>query len=222
MTEPAMTEPAVARPAHPSHPPDPAAAADGRTARALRTANAIVDACIALVEEGDVSPSAARVAERAGVSVRSVFQHFADLETLYGAVTARLVDRFAHLVSPVPVDLDLPTRIERFCAQRAALFEVVTPYRRAADVHVPRSPTIRAEVRRAHRYLRAEIETVFEPELAALDGPDRDRVRDALDLACSWAAWDHLRHRAGLDAAAAAAAVRLAVERILEPSRTGG
>jgi hypothetical protein len=40
---------------------------DGRSARALRTREAIVDACIGLVEEGELRPTAPRVAERAGV-----------------------------------------------------------------------------------------------------------------------------------------------------------
>ena len=56
---------------------------DGRTLRSLRTREAIVDATIGLLEDGDLRPTAPRVAERASVSVRSVFQHFDDLETLH-------------------------------------------------------------------------------------------------------------------------------------------
>ena len=58
-------------------------ALDGRAARALRTRNRVVDALLDLVDEGDLRPSAADVARRAGVSLRSVFQHFDDLETLF-------------------------------------------------------------------------------------------------------------------------------------------
>ena len=81
-------------------------AIDGRTARAVRTREAIVDACIALVDEGDVRPTALKVAERAGVSVRSVFQHFDDLEGLYAAIANRLVDRLGGV--KVVVDAELP------------------------------------------------------------------------------------------------------------------
>src|SRR5687768_11953208 len=79
---------------------------DGRTRRAQRTRAAIVDACIGLVEDGDLRPTAPRIAERAGVSVRSVFQHFVDLESLFAAVADRWVERLAVLV--VPVDPELP------------------------------------------------------------------------------------------------------------------
>jgi hypothetical protein len=55
---------------------------DGRFARSARTRLAIVDALRALNQAGDVRPTAARVAERAGVSLRTVWQHFDDLESL--------------------------------------------------------------------------------------------------------------------------------------------
>ena len=71
---------------------------DGRTARAMRTRDLIVDATIALVDEGELRPTAPRVAERAGVSVRSVFQHFADVEGLYAAVGDRVAERLQSLV----------------------------------------------------------------------------------------------------------------------------
>lgn len=119
-----------------------AATTDGRTLRSLRTREAIVDATIGLLETGDLRPTAPRVADQANVSVRSVFQHFDDLETLHAAVVERLVDRVAVLVVPVDAHLPLEVRIYRFVQQRAQLLEAVTPIRRAADVHGPFSAEI--------------------------------------------------------------------------------
>ena len=79
---------------------DSAAPVDGRAARAARTRDAIVEATVALVEAGDVRPTAPRIAGRAGVSVRSVFQHFDDLSALYTAVVCLVVERLAVLVVP--------------------------------------------------------------------------------------------------------------------------
>ena len=56
--------------------------ADGRIARSHRTRRAIVDAMRALHGEGDLRPSASRIAGRAGVSLRTVWQQFADMEAL--------------------------------------------------------------------------------------------------------------------------------------------
>jgi TetR/AcrR family transcriptional regulator of autoinduction and epiphytic fitness len=165
---------------------------DGRTLRSLRTREAIVDATIGLLEEGDLRPTAPRVADRAKVSVRSVFQHFDDLERLHAAVAERLVDRVAVLVLPVPADLPLEVRLDRFVHQRALLLEAVTPIRRAADVHGPFSTEITARLRDGQAFLREELVTTFEPELAAA-GPARSDVLDGLDAALSWATWEGLR-----------------------------
>src|SRR3546814_14449175 len=76
------------------------------------------DATISLIDEGDLRPTAPRVAERAGVSVRSVFQHFDDLESLHAAVAERLVERVAVLVVPIDPAGPLDDRLTRFVHQR--------------------------------------------------------------------------------------------------------
>jgi AcrR family transcriptional regulator len=57
--------------------------ADGRRERSRSSRSKIVAALLDLVGKGDVSPSAARVAEVAGVGLRSVFRHFEDMDALY-------------------------------------------------------------------------------------------------------------------------------------------
>ena len=187
---------------------------DGRTLRSLRTREAIVDATIGLLEEGDLRPTAPRVAERAKVSVRSVFQHFDDLETLHASVAERLVDRVAVLVLPVAPDLPLGERLDRFVHQRVLLLEVVTPIRRAADVHGPFSREITARLRDGQAFLRAELERTFEPELRAA-GTTRDEVLDSLDSVLSWATWEGLRNGLGRDQEAAERVVRRLAEKAL-------
>jgi len=168
-------------------------AIDGRTARALRTREAIVDASIALVDEGDLRPTALRVAERAGVSVRSVFQHFDDLEGLYAAIANRWVERLDGLRVAVDPELPLDDRITAFVQNRARMLEAVTPIRRAAAVHAPFSEELRRRLQIGHDLLRADIERVFADELARQEGDDRVRLLDALDTLLSWPSWENLR-----------------------------
>ncbi len=170
---------------------------DGRAARAARTRDAIVDASVALVEAGDLRPTAPRIAERAGVSVRSVFQHFDDLPTLYTAVVQRVVERLAVLVVPIDPAQPLDARIVTFVDHRAALLEAVTPFRRAAAVHGPFSSEIRDAVAEGTAFLRAEVEAAFGPELAAASADPRRELLDALAATTSWALWDALRSEAG-------------------------
>jgi AcrR family transcriptional regulator len=166
---------------------------DGRSARAVRTREAIVDACISLVEEGEMRPIAPRVAERAGVSVRSVFQHFADLPALHIAVTERIVERVAVLLHPLDPETPLDERLAAFIRQRVALLEVVTPFRRAAAVHGPFAPEIQRAVRLSTQYLNEEVARTFQPELARVPAAERREVLDGLTTVLSWSAWDTLR-----------------------------
>ena len=194
-------------------------ATDGRTLRSLRTREAIVDATIGLLEEGDLRPTAPRVAERARVSVRSVFQHFADLETLHAAVAERLVERVAVLLVPVAPEGPLDARLERFVHQRTQLLEAVTPIRRAAAVHGPFSSEITARLRDGQAFLRAELVHTFGPELDAA-GEAREDVLDALDAALSWATWDDLRSGVGRDQDVARRVVHRLATSILAAART--
>jgi AcrR family transcriptional regulator len=187
---------------------------DGRTLRSLRTREAIVDATIGLLEDGDLRPTAPRVAERANVSVRSVFQHFDDLETLHASVAERLVERVAVLVLPVSPDLPLAQRLDRFVHQRVLLLEVVTPIRRAADVHGPFSREITARLRDGQAFLRSELERTFEPELRAA-GSEREDVLDSLDSVLSWATWEGLRNGLCRDQESAERVVRRLAEKAL-------
>jgi AcrR family transcriptional regulator len=195
----------------------PRSTIDGRSARALRTREAIVDACIGLVEEGELRPTAPRVAERAGVSVRSVFQHFADLPALHIAVTERIVERLAVLLHPVDPRTPLDERLPAFVRHRAALLEAVTPFRRAANVHGPFAPEIQEAQRLATDYLRDEVARSFAPELARVPVRERQEVLDGLSTALSWSAWDALRTDAGCSVEHASAVMMRMASALVSP-----
>jgi len=199
--------------------PAPAVPVDGRTARAQRTRDAIVEACVMLVKAGDIRPTAPRIAEEAGVSVRSVFQHFDDLETLFAMVAERSVEGLADLVRPIDSGLPFEDRVDAFVLQRREMLEAVTPIRRAADVHAPFSPSIRARVQAGHEFFRAQLAAVFEPELARLAGDRRAQALDMLDVAASWSAWEMLRTLDGRSVPEAAGVVAALIRAVLGPQR---
>jgi len=57
--------------------------------RVARTRDAIVGSALALALAGEVAPIVRDIAKMAGVSARTVFQHFADTAELYVAVLTR-------------------------------------------------------------------------------------------------------------------------------------
>jgi len=171
-------------------------ALDGRAARALRTRNRVVDALLDLVDEGDLRPSAADVARRAGVSLRSVFQHFDDLETLFRVAGERHRQRFAHL-EPLP-DLpeELGPRVATYVAGRTDWMEAVSPMARAAALQAPFSPGIAARQAAARGRHRDTLAAAFAPELARAEDPER--LLNGLEVAAAWSTWEHLRTGTGL------------------------
>ncbi len=188
---------------------------DGRTARALRTRDAIVDACISLIDEGDLKPTVPRIADRAAVSVRSVFQHFEDIDGLFAAVGDRVVERLAAFVLHVDPATPIGERLPEIVRQRSLLLEVITPIRRATVINAWGSAAVHARLRVGYAFLRGEVERAFGPELAAADDPAD--LLDALVAALSWSTWDELRTFGSLDQNEARAVVERMVRSLVAP-----
>ncbi len=176
---------------------------DGRLARSERSRRAVVDALLDLLEEGDPRPAAARIAERAGVSLRSIYQHFESLEALLAAAADRHVERLAPLMRPVDVAAPLTDRLQVFAARRARLLEAMTPVRRASLREEPRSAEVAVRLERIRTLGRLEVEHVFAGELERLDETERREVAAGLAVAASWSTWEELRRHQGLPPARA-------------------
>ncbi|MET7418497.1 TetR/AcrR family transcriptional regulator [Dactylosporangium sp. NPDC005555] len=187
---------------------------DGRTLRAERTRRAIVDAHLALLEEGDLKPTAERIAERAGVSLRALWTNFKDMERLFAAAGARLMERQAAEHRPVPQDLPLPERIEAYCEQRARLLELIAPAARAARLREPFSAALRHNRTWYVTNAREELEKLFAGELDGT-GAAREDTLHALTVATTFASWSMLRDELHLDVPAATGVLRRAVTALL-------
>ncbi|HEY7136885.1 MAG TPA: TetR/AcrR family transcriptional regulator [Acidimicrobiia bacterium] len=192
---------------------------DGRVRRGERTREAIVDALLACYEDGTLRPSVTEVAARAGVSARSVHNHFEDVENLRAQVSQRQWERYAHLAEPAHVDGALAARVGAIVAQRAEFFDAVTPVRRAALLSVHDSPTIVRSLRRLDRVLRRQVETVFAPELRQPAGRD---LLDTIDALLSWDMWHRLREAQGCSTARAIRVLTASVTTLLERPEQGG
>ena len=177
--------------------------ADGRAARSHRTRRAIVDAMRALHAEGELRPTVPRIAERAGVSLRTVWQQFADREALLVEAVRRDREIQRSLVQRIDPAQPLAVRVEAFTSQRARVLEEMTPTWRAARVEQPFSEELQHDRRRRNAGSRAEVEQVFAPELAQLPGQRRDQLVDALHAVSLWSFWETLRTDLGLSPLAA-------------------
>jgi len=188
---------------------------DGRTIRGQRTQRAVVDAVLALVEEGNVRPTAEQVAARAGVSLRTVYQHFRDRESLFRTATEVQLERMAKFLRVLPDDGPFAARREAFLDQRVRLFEEMTPLRRAALLLEPFFDEARREITWARDTKRAEALRIFAIELGQVPGAERADVEAALGAATSWATWESLRTHQGLSVERARAALGRTITSLL-------
>jgi TetR/AcrR family transcriptional regulator of autoinduction and epiphytic fitness len=188
---------------------DRAAAVDGRHLRRQRSQDAVIEAILDLLSEGQAQPTAVLVSERSGVSMRSIFRLFDDMEALHRAAIARQSQRVTAMLVPLPSAGPLADRVAPIVENRAVIFEAIAPVRRLAVRLAPDSPPIRAELARASQLFRGQVAEVFAPELVG--AADAGSLLDALDVATSWETWERLRVGQGLDVRAAAAAVTLTV-----------
>jgi TetR/AcrR family transcriptional regulator of autoinduction and epiphytic fitness len=188
---------------------------DGRTVRAERTRLALVEALLGLLDEGQPKPTAAEIAARAGVSERSVFQHFPDREALLEAVAREQYTRVVPTLVPVDSSLPLEERIEQFTRQRARLYERIGGVRRAGVLIEHESSSVAGWLATARQAKAAEAERVFRRELDSVGPDEREPLRAALVMACSWAAWDSWRTHQRLSVARSRAALQAALRALL-------
>jgi TetR/AcrR family transcriptional regulator of autoinduction and epiphytic fitness len=153
-----------------------------------------------LLQEGHAHPTARHVAERAGVSLRLVFHHFEDMETLLEAAVAVQAERHWQKLEIVAPEADLQERVSATVSQRARLFEAVAPVRRAAGSAAGSSPTLARQLDSSRSMLRRRLRNTFSAELSMqINGSPcsaRDRL-DALEVAASFETWDQLRRQSG-------------------------
>ena len=173
-------------------------ARDGRLARGQRTRRSVAEALMELLRAGDSDPTAKAVALRAGVSLRLVFHHFADMDDLYQFVGALQLRRQWAEMPRLPARLALPTRIERTVAHRATLFEDVSPVRRALACRAASSPAVGRALAAADTLLFEDLKATFDPELAPLPSGARAEQVGAMDTCTSWEAWERLRTTSGM------------------------
>lgn len=171
---------------------------DGRAARGLRTRAAIVAANADLIGEGDLRPTGERIASRAGVSLRALWLHFAEMEALFEATAAEVLARQDRRFRPVDPDLALVARIEQFCRQRTNVLEAIAPFARASQVREPFSPALRDYHSRHVDRVVDEVGVLFAPELRRHGPPARAQVVAALTAATTWGSWAVLRDHLGL------------------------
>lgn len=188
---------------------------DGRNLRRDRNRHDIVDALLALYESGEFEVSAARIAKRANLSERSLFRYFADVDDLYRAAFDAQFERvktFTKISAFGSGSLD--QKVEHFVEQRLRLFGAIGNIGRASRALAHRNPLIQDLLHKSRLDLRQQTMRHFRAELADLPKADRVGSVAAIEVLCSFEAFDLMRRDQGLSASATKSALTVAISKI--------
>ncbi len=190
---------------------NPIESLDGRQSRTARSRRTICEACIDLIQAGVLQPSADEIAKRAGLSRRSIFNHFADLAELYDAVVEVGMQRCAPLLVEISDQASIGDRVAQLVKVRSEFLEATNLFTRSltaqALVGSSSDQAMRVSKDGLARH-HAEVERLFGHELQKLSAPEREEVLESMSAALAPLLWETLRHTRGHSTQAAGAVVQ--------------
>jgi AcrR family transcriptional regulator len=187
---------------------------DGRRLRRERNREAVIDALVQLFDEGSYQPTTDEIAERAGLSPRSLFRYFDDIDDLNRAAVERELARAQPLLE-VGISADAPTadKIDGIVEARLRMWEAVEPAARAARLNAFRRPVIAAQLADGRTFLRRQLRALFAAELAG----DRASLLGAIEVLTSFESYDLLRIDQRLSRAKTVSTLTSALRALLIP-----
>jgi TetR/AcrR family transcriptional regulator of autoinduction and epiphytic fitness len=191
---------------------------DGRRLRRALNREAVVDALLDLYSEGNLRPSTDEIAERAGISPRSLFRYFRDADDLAGEAVTRQLGRAMPLL-PLGVGADAPfdARVAALADQRLRLFSTVGQAAHVSRLRAPFQPRLAANLAEVRRFLRGQVRTLFATELTSMSVADADVALSGADVLASFESYQLLTGDQGLDLGEARTVLIAALGSLLAP-----
>jgi AcrR family transcriptional regulator len=193
---------------------------DGRRLRSERTKQLIIEAFLSLLRDNPQMPTAVQIAERAGYSVRSIFERFPDLNALRVAATDYSLAQALALAPPRGADGDRQTRLRaqvntraHTCERGIALWRVLLQF---ADQD--ETGQLKQRVARSRDTTVGRIELMYRPELSTLPEEERRQLLIALEALTDMESWARMREEHGLSFDEACEVWIHAIDRLLPPT----
>jgi len=162
---------------------------DGRRMRSRDSKRKIVAAMLELVREGHIAPTAEEVAQRANVGLRTVFRRFKDMENLYAEMAIAIGEQVSPITDAALGNHDWPVNFSQLVARRLRVYEVIMPYRVAAEVLKFQSSVLLNHHLEIVRTERERLKAVL-PAFLLEDQP----IIEALEAVLSFDMWNQLRN----------------------------
>lgn len=183
---------------------------DGRRRRGNTSRARIVEAMLKLVREGNLAPGAAKVAELAGVSLRTVFRHFEEMDSLYREMGETIRASVLPALFRPYASTDWRQRLVELLDRRIKVFEFIMPFKISGELRRYQSEYIAKDADQHLNLEKMSMESVLPRELA-----DDTVLLHALLAATGFQSWRILRQDLGLDINDARAAMVRSVDALL-------
>ena len=172
----------------------PVSAVDGRSLRRERNRQDIVDALLGLIENGETEISAALIASKAGLSERSIFRYFDDVNDLYRSVCDLAFSKEIEyaLIDDAGVG-SLDTKIENFVNQRVRIYTMNEKIAPAARSFAFKNPIIKNQLVVGRKLLRTQIIKHFAEELSVFDKQQQQVAVAIIDSLTTFEHYDMMR-----------------------------
>lgn len=186
---------------------------DGRRLRSERSRQAMINAALILIEEGNFAPTAKQISARAGVGIRSFFRQFEDMDQFFAAVDEHTVGSFwESFLYEGDREGALTERLDSIVATYAKAFEEHRSLLLATKSLRWSSRVLKENYERYQQISRANKERWL-PEMSQLPSDERELA----DAYLSFEMWHRLRDIQGLSCSAAQTLVLKALTRLLNP-----
>lgn len=180
--------------------PAPLSPGDGRLRRSQRSRTAMIEAALALIREGSL-PSSSEIAERAGVTQRTLFNQFGGMDALVMEAARHHATRVVELAPDVDPTLPFDVRLEQYTTNLEALLEETMHIRWAILTTRDPSALMLEAVDAGRAFARHLLSTAFAAELDPLDAEEVGALLDELEMVVDPITWRNRRFVQGLDAA---------------------
>ena len=183
---------------------------DGRRRRSQESRARVVAAMLDLVRDGDVAPSAERVAARAEVGLRTVFRHFKDMDSLYREMSVVIEGELTTALAIPLTGADWRSRLIELVHKRCLVFEKIAPFKRASNAHRHHSSFLEADHDHMVATARKNLRDILPSEISS----DRELI-ESLDLLLSFEGWSRLRIEQRLSARDTRDAIEFAARKMI-------
>jgi len=184
---------------------------DGRKQRSVRSRDRIKSSIITLIRGGNYSPRAIDISEHSGLSMRTVFRHIDDMESLLREIAGDLQkEMLPQFLQPYSAT-DWRKQLDEQISRRAKTWEYVLPIRLSASLRRFQSKFLLEEYSQLLELERASLKAVLPKELVA-DDVLFAAVNEAVGVGC----WISLRVDQGLSPEGAEAVLRRTVYALID------